>query len=180
MPLGKIGRLSAEDRTRVNEMLRDHRPADEIIRFCAGLGVEVSDANVSNWKANGFRKWMRRQERLEEIRERREYAARLVEEGGARAQSDAASAEAVDLISEVLEEFDRDALVERMRERPEQVVPLLNALSTIRRRDQQAVETELKLDQAKALAREAEEQAEETGNGDLKALAKKMSALLGA
>jgi len=139
-PRGKIGRLATTLRDAVNAMIRDNREAEDIIGFLVSKGVEgVTPQNVSAWKANGYQEWLRRQERIEEIRQRVEFARDLTREGGADVQSDAASRLAVDAITAALEDFDPSSLRTMLSEKPAEFANLVKSLSSIRARDQAAV-----------------------------------------
>jgi hypothetical protein len=184
-PRGKIGRMSEALREQINRMLRDNRPADEIMAFCDANGFPgISPQNVSNWKANGFAKWLRRQERLDAMNDRREFAlelARQAREGGidgVSLASDAASALAIDQITEALEGFDGAELQGLMAEKPQHFFDLVGALSKIRLRDQAGQLVSAKLADMRRLADEAAKAA--VGNGDMSKIAEEMKRVLGA
>lgn len=184
-PRGKIGRMSEALREQINRMLRDNRPADEIIAFCDANGFPgVSPQNVSNWKANGFAKWLRRQERLDGMRDRREFAMELAQqarEGGVDGigmASDAASAMVVDQIAEALEEFDPGDLKTLIADKPAHFFDLVNALAKLRQRDQAGAALAVKLREMQRLANEAEKAA--AGGGDMAKIAEEMKRVLGA
>lgn len=161
---GKIGRLPADVRAEVCRMIRDNRPAADVIAYLAEQGVEgVRPQNVSSWKTHGFQEWARRQERLETMAARREFARELVAEarsegdGGLELASDAASAMAVDAIQTVLEEFDPVHLSELCAAKPATFVALVDALGTLRKGDQAAVKLRMEFEDYRRRVRAAVE-----------------------
>src|SRR5438105_8806075 len=86
VPNGKIARLPGPLRLELNLMLQDHTPAPRIIRWLEeehaaelkAAGIEkLKPLNVSRWRCNGYQKWLRREERLEEMRAQQEFALEL-------------------------------------------------------------------------------------------------------
>lgn len=149
-PRGKIGRLPVTLRDAVNGMIRDNKEAADIIAFLDSHGVSgVTAQNVSNWKSNGYTKWLANQERIDGIRATWDFAAQLAraesDEGidGLTVASDAASRVAITRIMSALEGFDDDRLLTTLRERPEKLFDLIHALSSLRKGDQDA--TKLKM-----------------------------------
>ena len=185
-PRGKIGRMSESLREQINRMLRDNRPADEIIAFCEANGFPgISPQNVSNWKANGFAKWLRRQERLDSMRERREFALELAQQAreggmdGLSLASDAASALAVEHIAEAMEDFDVSNLRELISDKPAAFFDLVGSLAKLRTRDQAGAALAAKLSEMRRLA-DLAEKAASGGTGDMAAIAEEMKRVLGA
>lgn len=166
-PRGKIGRLSVELREQINGMLRDNRTAEEIIAFLKSRDVDgVTPQNVSNWKEFGYQEWLRRQDRIEEMRSRLEFSKQLVKEAGADGltlASDTASRLAVDAITEALEKFDPTDLSNMLRLKPEQFSGLLFALSSIRQRDQAGVILRQKVEAYERQIRQLIDTADKTG-----------------
>lgn len=186
-PRGKIGRLSDAQRARINGLIRDNKTADEIIAVCAASGLPgVTPQNVSAWKRFGYEKWLKDQQRLDAMAARREFSRTLInealEEGGdaLALASDAASAMAVDQISDALEEFDTGALKAMLHEKPENFAVLISALAKLRARDQAGVLLRQKIDAARIVAGKARAAAEKTGDAALKLLADEMDAALGS
>lgn len=172
---GKIGRLPAEARARINAMIRDNRTAEEIAAECEKLGAPgVTPQNISTWKQFGYAKWLTRQDRLEEMAGRLEFARsirdRMAESGDAA--SDAASTMAVDLIADALENFTPALLQGRIAERPELVVDLVNALSKIRARDQAAVLLKQKVEDYQRRVRQLAAIVDERGSATREDVAK--------
>ena len=91
--LGKIARLPRAIREQVNQRLEDGQPSSVIVPWLNELpqvkkvmakyfgGAEINHRNISNWRATGYKRWVRKQEELAELKE-------LVED--ARDYSDAA------------------------------------------------------------------------------------------
>jgi hypothetical protein len=149
-PRGKIGRAPYEVRNTVNRMLRDNMTAEAIQGFLAAKGIEgVSSQNISSWKANGYQKWLRDQERIERMQATVEYAQRLVSETGANGMtvsSDAAARIAVDKLITVMDDFDPGSLSQLLALKPEKFPEVIHALATLRKGDQAAVILQQKVD----------------------------------
>ncbi len=171
---GKIGRLPAQVRLRINEMMRDGRPYEEVIAFAAKNGeATLTPQNVSSWKEHGHQEWLRRQERIEESRSRvefaQEYVAKAKEAGdeSLAMAGDAASMLAVDSILEVLEKFDATQLSALLAEKPGKFVDLVFALQQVRGKDQSAMKLRMQLEdyrrKIKAMIEEAKALAGESG-----------------
>lgn len=185
---GKIGRMSAEDRGQVNRLIRDNRPAEEVIALCKRLGEPgVTPQNVSAWKANGYRDWERRQERIEEMAGRREFAVQLAakaaEEGDSELNlaSNAAAALGVDAIMNALEEFDPALLKNLLAEKPEKFMQVLDTLSGLRQGDQKFIQVKMAYDAYRAKVREQADRLAALADGstaaspeDLKAISKEL------
>ena len=186
---GKIGRLPYALRARVNTLIRDNKPASDIIAMLAAEGVadDVTPQNVSAWKANGYRAWARQQERIERMQQKREMAGELVErvaQGGDLSMvSNAASAIAVDHILEVLDEFDPEMLKGALAENPRAFMQLVDTLTQLRKTDQSMVKLRMEYDRHKedmrVIARQAEKLARESGSADMAEIARQMESVLG-
>jgi len=186
-PRGKIGRLSQELRDQLNRMIRDNKTAEEILAFLCAQGIEgVTPQNISTWKRFGYEKWERNQVRIEQMASRRAMAREMIEEaradgdGSLSLASDAASAMAVDALTEVLEDFDPELLKAAIAEKPDRILSLMETLTGIRKRDQDAVVLRQKLEAARKLAEQAATAANASGNRDLAAIAEEMGRVLGA
>ena len=185
-PRGKIGRLSQELRDQLNRMIRDNKTAEEILAFLCAQGIEgVTPQNISTWKRFGYEKWERNQVRIEQMASRRAMAREMIEEAradgdGSPLASDAASAMAVDALTEVLEDFDPELLKAAIAEKPDRILSLMETLTGIRKRDQDAVVLRQKLEAARKLAEQAATAANASGNRDLAAIAEEMGRVLGA
>lgn len=167
---GKIGRLPVNVRNRINEMMRDGRPYEEIISFAAEHGEpNLKPQNVTAWKEYGYQEWLRRQERIEESRHRVEFAQEFVakaKEAGDESLAtagDAASMLAVDSILDVLEDFNPENLKALLAEKPGKFVDLVMALQQVRGKDQSAVKLRMELKKARDAMRAAAQVADEKG-----------------
>ena len=189
-PRGKIGRLPLELRSKVNAMIRDNSTAAAIVAYLRSCDVEgVTPQNISSWKRHGYQRWLRRQERLEGMQARREFARQLAEKAAADGDADltlasnAASALAVDAIQDTLEEFDPTLLKDMLAEKPAKFVDLVDSLTALRRGDQAFVHLRMEFEDYRRRARELAEQtrqrADASGDRDLKALADAMDRALG-
>jgi hypothetical protein len=78
---GKIARLSRTIRDSLNRRLQDGEPGIRLVAWLNGLpdtqrvlatdfgGRKISEQNLSEWKAGGYRDWLARQETLSQARE---------------------------------------------------------------------------------------------------------------
>ncbi len=78
---GKIARLTREIRDSLNRRLQDGEPGVRLVAWLNGLpdtqrvlatdfgGRNISEQNLSEWKAGGYRDWLARQETLAQARE---------------------------------------------------------------------------------------------------------------
>ncbi|HXB58135.1 MAG TPA: hypothetical protein VNU95_01140 [Candidatus Acidoferrales bacterium] len=78
--VGKIARLPKSIREEFNYRIDDGQPGPEILPWVNGLpevkkildkhfkGVPISDANLSQWRRVGFKRWQAKQESLEELK----------------------------------------------------------------------------------------------------------------
>jgi hypothetical protein len=116
-PRGKIDSLPFELREQVNRKLRDGVPA---LKICAWLnslpevltildesfGEEpITPQNISNWKANGYAKWLARQEKIDRTRELSAHCIEVAKAAGGNI-SDGVSQIIAGNILEVLEMLD--------------------------------------------------------------------------
>jgi hypothetical protein len=129
---GKIARAPKVLRDVVNGMLQDNKPQSEIIAFLEHNGIRgVRPQNVSNWRANGFQKWLKQNERLQEMKDRREFALQMVKDNEDSNVSEAAMQLAASTIYEALDDLDTGAIKTLIREQPENFPKLVNSLAKV-------------------------------------------------
>lgn len=145
-PRGKIGRLPEALRAEINGLIRDNKPAEEIIALLEARGVAgVTPQNVSAWKKWGYEKWQHRMERLDEMEAEQEWCRTVVEKARTEgadiltAGSDAASLRAMQIMRDALDNFGPEAMRGMLAEKPEKFMDLCHALATIRKGDQASV-----------------------------------------
>lgn len=187
-PRGKIGRLSALARGQINALLRDNRPASEIQAMAASYGVKnLTPQNVSAWKKAGYQEWLRRQERLEEMASRREFALDLARRAADEKDPDlllasnAAAALAVDTIQAALEDFDATRLKELLAEKPAKFMQMIDSLAALRKGDQAFVRLRMEFEKFKEFVRQKAAVLEELAGSskgatadDLRSIAKEL------
>lgn len=100
---GKIARLPVEIRDEVNRRLLDGEPASKILPWLNGLEAvlrvldehfneePVTPQNLSEWRAGGYADWLRRRERLANLKDLSAYAAKLGEAAGGNATDGSAA-----------------------------------------------------------------------------------------
>lgn len=140
---GKIARLPKTLRDAVNFALRDGATAARVTELIAqaktngatnGDGTEIelpNDQNVTNWRDGGHADWLKEQARLEDMRLKREFALDVVKQNEGGKIHEAGLNLAASQIFEVLQDFDLDALKERLAEDPENFIGVVRALSGI-------------------------------------------------
>ena len=185
---GKIGMLPHEERVRINRMLRDNAPYSEIQALYAELTGCLPDAllqqNISAYKAATYQGWLRNQERIERMRERREFAKEIFEAEGEDLSmaSNRAARVALDHLEEVLDEFDPESLRVLLAEKPDKFFSLIESLAALRKGDQQFAALKMQFERHRAamrdIAAEAQRKAAESGSADLAALADRMQRVL--
>src|SRR5438874_1482043 len=77
---GKIARLPKELRNLVNQMIDDGHTYAEILEKLGDAGKGISEASITTWRGGGFQEWVQKEQRLEGMRVRQEFAFDLVEE----------------------------------------------------------------------------------------------------
>jgi len=184
---GKIGLLAHEDRVRINRMIRDNAPYADIQALYAGItgSDDLSQQNISAYKAATYQGWLRNQERIDRMRERREFAREIFETEGEDLSlaSNRAARVALDSIEEVLDEFDPENLRVLLAEKPEKFFELIHSLGVLRKGDQQFATLRMQFEKHRAamreIAEEARRRAAASGSADLAQLADQMQRVLG-
>lgn len=138
---GKIGRLPEAIRSEVNARLRDGQPAVAILTWLNSLkavqlildqqfnGDPINDQNLTNWRQGGYADWLRRDEKNNRLRLLAEHCRSAAESGGDVLQGSAAIAGG--LLMEVIETLEPKVQKELIAEKPEKLVPLMGALSSL-------------------------------------------------
>lgn len=115
---GKIGRLPADLREEVCRRLHDGGTAGQILAWLNARaetlavlaehfdGEPVSPQNLSDWRTGGYRDWLSRRERVENLKTLSSYALDLAKAGGGVGEG--AAAVAGGRILEMLESLDED------------------------------------------------------------------------
>ena len=93
---GKVAHLPAAIRENINRMLYDGKTGKQIIAWLDqqeahdvnGFGSDISDSNISQWRAGGYQDWLKSESQMEGIRKRAELSLRMAQAaGGSLAQS---------------------------------------------------------------------------------------------
>jgi len=129
---GTIARLPKELKDKVCLMLRDGCEYRAVIDLLAQQGIECNDQNVSNWmKFGGMDEWIKEHQRLEDMRAKREFALKIVQENEGSLIHEAGMQVAASQIYEVLNDFDVESLKEKLKGDPENFSRLVNAMSKL-------------------------------------------------
>lgn len=138
---GKIGRLPEAIRSEVNARLRDWQPATAILTWLNSNkvvrailnqqfnGDDINDQNLTNWRQGGYADWLRRDEKNNRLRLLAEHCRSAAESGGDVLRGSAAIAGG--LLMEVIETLEPEVQKELIAEKPEKLVPLMGALSSL-------------------------------------------------
>jgi hypothetical protein len=129
---GKIAQLDKVIRDRINEMMRNGKTYEAILTELVKVGVEdITVQNLSNWFQGGHKDWLREQERMEDMRLKREYAAAYVRENHgsdlAAANEQLVSAQLYELLTDV----DLGGIKELIAEEPENYAKIVNAMARV-------------------------------------------------
>lgn len=131
---GKVAQLTFELRTQVNVMLRDGKTYLEICAFLSGQDEPgFNEMNISNWKDGGYQDWLKEQERLEDMKFKREFALEMAKQNEGSKVAEATVQLAMSQIYDLLTDFDTTALKEAHAQNPKLYVKLLNPLAKLSR-----------------------------------------------
>jgi hypothetical protein len=140
---GKIARLPKTLRDSVNLALQDGATAQRVMQLITeakasgatnGDGTEIeipNDQNLTNWREGGYADWLKENERLNDMRAKREFALRIVSENEGGKIHEAGLNLAASQIFELLQDFDVAAMKEKLAENPEEFSKLVSALARI-------------------------------------------------
>lgn len=140
---GKIARLPKTLRDAVNMALQDGATANAVIKIIEGAkghgatngdGSEIeipNDQNITNWREGGFADWEKENKRLDDMRMKREFALRVVQENEGGKIHEAGLSLAASQIFELLQDFDISAMKEKLAENPEEFSKIVSALARI-------------------------------------------------
>jgi hypothetical protein len=128
---GKIARLPAARRAVVNRMLRDGASYASVIEELKGEIPDLNASNVTNWQQGGYQEWLREQDRLEDMRIRREFALEVVRENKGSEIHEAGLQVAASQIYELLSDFDVNTLKEKLAGDPENYARIVNAIAKL-------------------------------------------------
>jgi hypothetical protein len=140
---GKIARLPKTLRDAVNTALRDGATAAAVIKLVSaaaangttngdGSAIEIpNEQNITNWRDGGYQDWLKEQERLDDMRAKREFALRVVQENEGSKIHEAGLNLAASQIFELLQDFDVSTLKEQLADDPENYSKVVSALARI-------------------------------------------------
>lgn len=126
---GKIARLPRAVREEINVMLYDGAATyEQIIEKCGLADQGIKRDNLHEWRSGGHQDWLLEQERLADMKARREMTVNIVKENLDGNPHEAALHLAAAQIYETLNEFDATRLKEMLNERPEHYTQVVNAV----------------------------------------------------
>src|SRR4051812_17800637 len=104
---GKIARLPKKLRDVVNLMIQDGATFEQIKTMLEKHDVfGLAKQNLTNWREGGYQDWLKEQERLEDMRAKREFALEVVRQNEGSKIHEAALQLAASQLYEVITEFD--------------------------------------------------------------------------
>src|SRR5206468_7934647 len=109
---GKVAQLSKEVRDRLNQMLLDGVPYEDIISKLGKKGASLNKVNLHSWFVGGHQDWLKEQRLLEECRLRQELTLDFAREEQGIGAFQAAHKISVGLICQAVAEFGPDTLRE--------------------------------------------------------------------
>ena len=137
----KIAHLPEALRLEVNRKLRDNVTTKEIVSWLQNdHGSVLKERNITNlwrrnintWRRGGYAEWLAREERLEEMKARQEFAFEIARRDNHSFQK-ASLTVAASQVYETLEKFDLAALHDRLRDKPELYPILIDSISKLTR-----------------------------------------------
>jgi hypothetical protein len=128
--MGKIAGLPKTVRDRLNQMLLDGVTYRKIAENLGdhGHGKALNEQNICQWRKSGHQLWLKQQERLDDMRSKREFAMDIVRENEGGEIQEASMQIAASQIYQVLIEFDLSSLEESLKDDPENYARIVNAL----------------------------------------------------
>lgn len=79
---GKVARIPAELRQKINEKLYEGSSGPQIIAWLDKAGQSITEQNLSEWRHGGYQDWLQSEEQMDTIRERAELALRMAQAAG--------------------------------------------------------------------------------------------------
>jgi len=126
---GKIARLPAKLRQKVNLMLHNACPYSAVVEFLATKGYDVDDDNVGAWFKGGFQDWLRAEERADFIRDLRLWARRLAADDCPMALPGAIVNLSCAQLQQILDCVDVEFLKDMIQKNPQKYPHLVNTLA---------------------------------------------------
>ena len=160
-PTGRIARLPKLLRDQINVMLRDGLSYPDILKRLGSARADLNRRSLMDWRKGGHQEWLHEERRLDDLRECREFALRIVKDHEGKAVQEAGLQLAATHIYEVLTDFDPAILWEMLTDDPENYARIVRLLTHIsdgglkyERYRAQVAERKAKLEQEIAGARE--------------------------
>lgn len=155
---GKIARLPKDVRDVVNLMLRDGAQYLKVQQQLEKMGHKgITEVNITAWYQGGYQDWLGEQERLEEMKAKREFAFDTVKANEGTKVTEAATIIAAQQLYEVLVDFDVATLKQKLDGDPENYAAIVNALAKLSK-------STLELEKYKSAMRKANEEIQKLRN----------------
>lgn len=136
--MGKVARLPRDIRKGVNERLRDNRTLREIAEWLNGLEElqpwfaaekfpPFNEENINNWRKGGHQEWLKAQDRFERLKLQAEARKAVRDQLAAEGvdPNEANTAALVDVVDDILSDFDPAALKQMAKDDPARVLRLV-------------------------------------------------------
>ncbi|HWW02093.1 MAG TPA: hypothetical protein VNZ64_20500 [Candidatus Acidoferrum sp.] len=128
---GKVARLPKEVRARIDQLLDDGFPFDEIPQQLGEQGRHLTADSIRRWKKGGYQDHLREQRLLDESRLRYQLTLDLAREDQGIQAFQAAHKLAAALICEAVAELGADSLREAIKANPLNLLRMLNSLARL-------------------------------------------------
>jgi hypothetical protein len=128
---GTIARLPKEARWRINQMMDDGVPYNEIITRLGEHGKELNEDMLSFWRKGGYQDYLREQRLLEQCAARHDRVLALIAKSGQVTGFQATQQIANTQICEAVVELGSDILREALIANPLNYFRMLNAFSRL-------------------------------------------------
>ncbi len=129
---GKVARMPKVVRDRLNQMLVDAVPYKDIITRLGKHSRALTHQHITAWKQWGHQHWLEQQERLEDMRSKREFALEIVRQMNAGELEEAGARIAAAQIYDALNDFDATTLKKKMEGSLANYANILNSLFKLR------------------------------------------------
>jgi hypothetical protein len=128
---GKVARLPHDLRHQLNSLIRDGYPYKQLIAKLGDPVKHLTPHNISQWRQNGYRRWLEEQGRIDRIRAFSHAALQIAKEHEGAVIHQANLQSAASQIFEVLSDFDAKSLKTAIDGDAQQYTRICNVLARL-------------------------------------------------
>ena len=138
---GKIGQLPLEVRNELNRRIRagelsptllpwlnEQAPVRSVLQR-SFEDVDISPANLSDWRQGGYQDWLKRRRKIEETQEMAEWCHEMAKSG--KSLLDGTSAALGGKLMSIVEDLDVDDQKALLADKPENIIGLMEGLAAL-------------------------------------------------